>query len=361
MAGPDRDAFSTLLSPTVRNDTASFVASHYQFALSSNHSAFSLQSRFLVKVIGLNKAGMPVQHESLAIWVFDKVTLKHHEFIIDRVPSDQSCASRFSAFIHFPASDTVLESIQKAIHNMRSITSQAATSLFAAIKTETESLPLLPLTNDPHSSNSTTPFTSHSHINVPQLSLTDKVTLSLSKAVAAVRTGSQSISPQSLAYDSISGRPPNTVIVGDCIRRFEPVELSLFDVGLLAQVVHDFAPIYGLFDNQCYMFASVMFDAIVQLYSLHPSALNQDPTITNPNPTIANTPVPAPTPEVGSPQNANIIFLPEPDQAGRWSGLLILDPIVKATIVSIVVSKFRTERAVYMAAIMAGGGHQLHS
>ena len=118
MAGPNQDIFATLLSPTVRNDIASFVSSHYQFALSSDQPTFSLQSRFLVKIVGLNKAGMPVQHESFTIWVFDEVTCKQHEFVLERVPSDCSYTSRFSIFSKFPASEAVLNSIQKAIHNM---------------------------------------------------------------------------------------------------------------------------------------------------------------------------------------------------------------------------------------------------
>src|SRR5271156_1520058 len=83
MLGPDSDIFHTLLSPTLHNDIASFVGSHYQFALLSTEPLFHLQSRFLVTTIGLNKAGMPAQHESLAIWVKDKITLKTHEFIIE--------------------------------------------------------------------------------------------------------------------------------------------------------------------------------------------------------------------------------------------------------------------------------------
>jgi hypothetical protein len=343
MPGPNQDPFEILHSPVSLNNIDSFVASHHQFALSSRQPSFSLQSRFLVTIIGLNKAGMPVQHESFAVWVLDKVTLKRHEFIIERVPSDRSYTSRFSMFSQFPASQNVLDSIQKAIHNMRSMTAQAAESLWTTVKTETETESLLPLTNCPSSESSS----SISQTNTPQMSLIDKVTSSLVRAVAVARSGSQSISPQSLARDTISGCPPETLILEDCIRKFEPVGLSLFDVVLLAHVVHEYAPIYGLFDNHCYMFASVMFDAIVQLYSLRASAFNPALASTS----TSDTSIPAPTREVGAPKNANIVVLPSPDQAGRWSGLLILDPIVKATIVSIVISQFRVERGLYMATV----------
>jgi hypothetical protein len=101
-------------------------------------------------------------------------------------------------------------------------------------------------------------------------------------------------------------------------------------------VVHDYAPIYGLFDNQCYMFARVVFDVVVQLFSLPSSTLEPD-----------SRPVPAPSQEVDTPKNANVVVVPSPDQTGRWAGLLVLDPIVKSTIVSIVIERFKVERPLY--------------
>ena len=105
---------------------------------------------------------------------------------------------------------------------------------------------------------------------------------------------------------------------------------------LLAKVVHDYSPIYGLFDNQCYMYASVMFDSLVRLYS---------------SPTTASTPVLSAS-NGGVVKNENVVFLPTPasDQAqlGHWLGILIVDPRVKAAIVSIMVSHFQKERVSYM-------------
>jgi hypothetical protein len=350
MPGPDKDPLKTLHSQTGLSQITSFVTCHYQMAKSSDRPEFSLKSRFPVKGGGIIKAGFSVQHESFAVWAYDRVTRTPLEFVIERVPSDHTYASRFSVFSDFPDSQQVLESLQKAIHNMRSMPAQAAESLFAAIKTETEAIPLLPLyspeseTEAPESSSS--PPTSSVSADIPQMSLKDTVTSSLARAVAVARNASRSVSPQSLAHDTISGRSPGTLIPENCILRFNPVEMSLFDVVLLAQLVHQYAPIYGLFDNHCYMFACVVFDAMVQLFSLPASAHDPDRASTS-----ISTPVPAPTPGVNSaPNNANIVVVPSPgpDRAGRWSGLLILDPIVKATIVSIVVARFRAERRLYV-------------
>lgn len=296
MPGPEDDVFSSILSPTAHNDIASFVASHYHFSTLSKEPLFALQSRFLVTMVGVNKAGFPAQHESLAIWVKDKITLKTHEFNIERIPSDRdrdpsySYPTRFADFCTFPDSENVFDSIQNALRGIKSMTFQATASLFAITTTETEALPLLPLTNVPDESESTSPLP---HIS---MSVIDTITSSLIGAVALARKGSRSTSPQMIAVDSISGCRPHTLNVKDCIDHLKPVGLSLFDVVLLAQVVHEYAPIYGLFDNHCYMFASVVFHAIIKLYS--PPASPLDPSHDST--------------EVSEPINANVIVLPKP-------------------------------------------------
>jgi hypothetical protein len=116
MSGPNSDVFANLLSPTTQNDISSYVTSYFQFSLLSKQTLFYLQSQLRVTAIGLNKAGSPVEHESLAVWVQDTLTFQSHKFVIERMPS-KVARSRFSAFSQFPDSDAVLESILKAVHN----------------------------------------------------------------------------------------------------------------------------------------------------------------------------------------------------------------------------------------------------
>lgn len=343
MAGPDSDIFTSLISSNVRCTVSLFVNSHFKFSQSSKQP---LNSRFSVTGVGLNKAGKRVQHESLAVWVSDKDTDIKYLFIIERQPSAHSRAARFSNFSSFAPSKHVIESIQKAISHMRTVTATVLVSdSESSTSIDAELVPLIPIssgpTSGPDAPNPPQTFTSPKP-------LIDSLTTALAGAVAATSNISRSISPQSLADDSISGCPLEDLRPDETIRKFEPVELFLFDVALLAKVVHDYAPMYGLFENQCYMFASVMFDAIVQLYSLPASAIN-------PAASSSTSPagVPAPTCEIGTPKNANILIVPTPDQSGRWSGLLIVDPIVKWTIVEIVISRFREEKKSYMEGIFA--------
>ena len=120
-----------------------------------------------------------------------------------------------------------------------------------------------------------------------------------------LHSGSQSVKPQSLAEDTILGCPLDALMGDEMIQRFKPIKLSLFDVALLAKVVHNYAPIYGLFDNQCYMFSSVMFNAIVQLYSLPNSTFNSNHQASS----ASSGSIPAPLLEVGTPSNGNLEWL----------------------------------------------------
>ena len=311
--------------------------------MATNEPAYALQHRFPVDAIGINKARLPAQHESLAIWVSDQKTLKHHKFVIERVPSDRSYASRFTAFSQCPDSKTILTSIEDAVQNMRSNTTCAAEALFVSLGTELEAnpeaIPLLPLSNDDPKDPSEMP-----HPDTLKTTLFYSFTTTLVGAFALARLGSNSFSPQRLAFDSISGVPTDSLKAEQCICYFHPKNLSLFDVVLLARVVHHYAPIYDLFQNQCYIFASVIFNTIVQIYSVPAVTVGTD---------SSSTAVPAPTPENGVPNNANMIFLPTPDQVGRWSGLLLIDPVVKSSIISVVYRIYMAERKGLMADIMA--------
>jgi len=377
MAGPNQDIFTTLLSPKLHNDIASFVASHYQFALSTNQAFFALQSRFLVTNISINKAGMPAQHESFALWVFDRVTFPRHKFVIEHVPSDRSYTSRFLAFSQCPNSQSVLNSIQKAIHNMRLMTAQAAESLSAAIKTETETIPTpfnkWPL---PQFVNFFTHFV-HQHTpgnwdhsltpynKWPLLQFVNLLIHFIHQHTLQILGGhchiiSCSSSGSGTCWKSIDltakfgqgynyGVPPRNIGAGGLYPSIQTWGAIPFQHSIACSRGAWVCPNIWSIRHHCYLFASVMFDTIIQLYSLPISTFNLNPNHTS---NLNTGPIPAPTPEVGAPNNANIIIVPAPDQAGHWSGLLVLDPTVKAAVVSVVISQFKVQHASYMASVI---------
>ena len=102
--------------------------------------------------------------------------------------------------------------------------------------------------------------------------------------------------------------------MGIVVRQIAPVDLCLFELGILADVVHNFAPNYSLFENQCYWFVSTICEVIVLLYDDH----------------LTTAPGPGPGP---------VNYLP--NLAGRWRGLLVL--ALKNDMIAQVAIKF-TER-----------------
>jgi hypothetical protein len=73
---------------------------------------------FLVTSLSLTKVSLPLQHESLAVCVFDTATCQEHKFIIEQVLSDHSYSSQFTIFYKFDFSNKVINSIDRAICKM---------------------------------------------------------------------------------------------------------------------------------------------------------------------------------------------------------------------------------------------------
>ena len=272
MPTPNSDAFAALLSPTLWNDIRSFVNSLHHFAKFNQN----YHSRLLVTTIRIEKASLPAQHKSLSVWVRDTNTEKQHEFVVERTPSGQlDNDGRFSAFSLYKNSMSVMEKIQDTLNNQHTvIMTQGEPD--TETDSESETIPLLPLTDvipklPPTKTSSTSP-----------LSTIDIVTTTIARTFTVVWMSSKSVSPQILAEDSICGHAPGTLKPENCICQFEPIQLYLFDLVLLVLVVHKYAPIYGLFQNQCYMFASVTFDAIIQRYSLPLAAIVESANATIP-------------------------------------------------------------------------------
>jgi hypothetical protein len=193
----DKDVFTSQLNPMIHNDIESFCASHYHFASFSTEPHFSLLSRFQVKFISINKAGMPSQHKSLAIWVKDNVSLHNYKCVIERIPSsrsktDSDFSNKFSIFCQFPGGQQVLNSNQTAIE---STTFQMAEAICAALKAEKEAATtttLLPLTGN-HNNLESPPIPILSPPPGIAISWSDTSTSSLVQIVAVARKGSRSI------------------------------------------------------------------------------------------------------------------------------------------------------------------------
>jgi len=346
------NSFAQLISPPLCCDVNFFVGSYFEFAMHMDAPVHFLRERFMVQHIGVLKAGSFFRHESLVFWVRDEENGNRFTFLLDRSPSARRSRATFASFGGCPDSKAVLESIQRAIDNMRSnnkLANLSATMTSESIpltSTSYESPDAVPTPSTSYESSDTaptpsTPSASYSSPTpssyIPPLSLVDKITSSLAQAFAAASQPSQSSSESNEAEDKIHGI--DKMDATKCIRRFPPKGLPFFDVVLLAKVVHEQAPIYSLFRNQCYWFANVIFEVIVQLYSRSASQPG---------------PPPVPTLATGTPTDADALLLPAdlPGEAGRCLGILISDPVVRQTIVTIVSRKFEEVLSSYISAVI---------
>ncbi len=317
----DEDPFSSFLDPSLRSNPKQFVGTYFQLAKVSDDPKHALYERHNVSIVGINKATGSPQHESLTVSVDDGDTGNNHLFIIERNASIRSVKDNvmFESFIASPDSKSVLESIQQALQDMSAAASNiASTSLqvFALGRPSpplSESMiPLLPSTNVHASpSNSTPPSSSY-------------LSRSLSAAVAATRSSSRSSPAVKLeAEDTILGVKKQDL--GRSMRQYDPEGLCLFQLVVLAHVVHKIAPTYALFESQCYWYANVIFEVILLLF-----------------PSKSRTSAP--------PGSSPTVRLPDeylPKEAGRWFGVLINDPRVVSAVVTIAKTQFESQLAKY--------------
>ena len=102
------------------------------------------------------------------------------------------------------------------------------------------------------------------------LSIFDEISLSAAKVAQAFSDAKFKFKDGSLAgYDRLRGQ--EVFFESGCAkarngRHITPVGLSLFDLIILAQVVHDYAPEHKVIDRNCYWYCSMVLDACIRLF-----------------------------------------------------------------------------------------------
>lgn len=236
------DSFAPLLVPDFCTDTGAFLAVYRDGITRSSDPVFSL-TRFKVKYINGNKTKTFSEHELLSVVVEDSQTKQTYNFYVERsssirrgLPSNPSPSSTpSSASTPSPAPTPP----------------QASTVSLASVGAE--DYPLLPL-NPPSSLPLPTAAT-------PRHSFAQRVTL---KSAGSLNSSSSSLS--GIAADRILGRAMKDLEIGQVILQIEPIDLSLFELGILVDVVHNEAPAYSVLQNQCYWFMSTIAEVVLSKY-----------------------------------------------------------------------------------------------
>lgn len=289
---PSEKHFSSLLSSKLSVNTDAFLDVYRQGITKSNQSErVAALTRFLVVSITCNKlTDTTSEHELLSVAVRDTVTQLDHIFYIERnSTSDSTIVSASSPIPSGAASAITLVSAAASIPataaSATALVSESAKSTSQSIsksalesigqcqqQTASESDFELPLLNTPSpTSESHTPL-----LQVPSRplsrrpsyrSIPDLITLSSARLL----NSSTSLSSGGLAEDRIwgSGRFSGTGTgsgIGKIVRQVAPVNLSLFELGILVDAIHEDAPRYNLLEAQCYWMTLMVFEIVLREY-----------------------------------------------------------------------------------------------
>lgn len=107
----------------------------------------------------------------------------------------------------------------------------------------------------------------------PQHSLGDALSLSTIETSQAV-LDSLDKGEKTAAFDRILGESHTEgrrYGYGQNARQIKPNNLKLFELLVLAQVVHDFSPLYSLLERNCYWYCNIVVDAVVEIFGLDES------------------------------------------------------------------------------------------
>ena len=285
----DSYAFSSLLVPNLCTNTSAFL-SVYRDGIEQSDNTAAL-TRFSVQAITLNKKiNTLYQHEYMTLSVLDQVTGKNHFFYLERQAS--------------PAPSTPTPEISVPSTPTPEI---SAPSTPTSGDQDSETYPLL-IVNPPSRLATLNPHSAKRSSSYGLSALGDKLSIASAKLLSASAATS---STPSAADDRFlgSGTFINSLTInnrmGVLIDQMAPKNLSLFELGILADVVHNEAPTYTLYGEQCYWYTSVILDVLRLFY---------EDTL-------------KPAPDATSDEAVPIIssdYLPQ--LAGRWKHLLIIAP-----------------------------------
>jgi hypothetical protein len=153
---------------------------------------------------------------------------------------------------------------------------------------------------------STSSFTD-AHLSVPD---SDTISLSATK-VARALSDSMDKGSDRAAYDRLQGESMvfgRRYAYGQNAQWIKPKELSLFELVILAETVHRFAPKYSRLEKNCFWFGNIIFDAIIEIFHLDDSESPGDGERERK------------FMQLDSDQN-----LPGPRISGRWKGIKVSD------------------------------------
>lgn len=241
--------------------------SHFLFyfiqAASTTQAPESLLDRLQVVWIWLNKHPDPPEHEYIIIETKDLQDGKTRLFVLDRVqkgPDSPEEPKPATSKKDSKRPDTGnyqrLEDVQKSILP----SSSSLSSMEEGTLTSTAFYPPV-------------------SFPAPQNSLGDTISLSATKVSLAVSESLDKGGDKMGACDRMLGESAITrrrYGIGRNARQIKPNNLTLFELAVLAEAVHDFASDYSYLERNCYWFCNMVVDAIIEIFHVDDSVDPKD-------------------------------------------------------------------------------------
>ena len=300
-----------LVDHSLTYDTNTYLSKLISLAIVSPDYKAVL-NRFVVLSMTLTKTSSSPQHEFLVLSLMDTDNSgsKPYLMFLERTKSEKR-PNPISDFVNHPDNAAVLASI---IDTLKELPSNCLSSVSSTSDSEDESSP------DPSDSPPTDPLlgATPSHTSLLR-NLIDSGTL---VSVSAIHVSAESAGKFKFAYAQDQFTGGNDVqasgsVLGQVVWQIQPQSLSLFRVVILADVVHNYAPLYSLFRRQCYWFAFIICAVILRTCICS--------SIGNPNLRTHD--------DIRIPPNSYL-----PNLAGRWMGILVRG--VEEAVLKIIVERY---------------------
>jgi hypothetical protein len=254
----DSESFASILEGNLCATTSGFM-SMYRDGIAQSVNPSGALTRFNVEYLSINKTRGSFEHEYMSVVVKDKETDKRYDFFIER-QSSRTPAAPVAPAPAAPATDC---------SNLAFTDSLRSASIDSPSAEYPDSIPLLKISDDtqtsshsfpppsprPQAKRAASPYTLGQRLSLGSTKLLDQSTSS-----SRVCTADDRILGEGMYINNVG---PG---LGKLVYEADPYNLSLFELGILAHVVHCVAPNYKIFANQCYWFAKTIFDVVDLLY-----------------------------------------------------------------------------------------------
>jgi hypothetical protein len=307
----------SIFDSDLTHETHTFLRQIILYSMVARDPTTVLNRFSVIQIKHCKKSSAGPQHELLLLTVIDTETPKSEPILI-LLERNASARAPSSYFLNHPNSATVLKNIMKTLKTkLNSASSSIGSPSSLRVSDPSCSQPPIPLSTFQYHRIDDSGSESHPSES-PHLSLIDAATLKASKAFQSSASSSSQVFKADDRFQVLGSESKKDYLHCIHITKIVPKSLSLFEMAVLADAVHNHDPLYSPLKSQCYWFASMVCNVITQVYSCN--------EVTHHNEDLID--------DICVPPNDY-----KPDWAGRWMGILVSD--IEGTVSSVIAENFK--------------------